>query len=123
MTILNKLQNYRWTTHNISLFIHYLKTVKNPDEKYKDFAVINNILYYTPLQLEVIPEDDTKIIRDKLEEIYELPSAIGKGQNNFFKLVVSRYLGIRRRDVIAFLRTKPEYQLAQNKPKMYSRGI
>ena len=80
-------------------------------------------MYYEPLHLEVIPEDNPQVIRNKLDEIYKLPSAIGKGQNNFFKLVVSHYFGIRRHDVIDFLKTKPGYQLAQNKPKTVSKGI
>jgi len=135
MTILQQLQNFNWSSNIIHDLLQAFHTKQYPswvkterqrkrfDEKYTNFQVKDKTLFYTPLDLEVIPEDNEKLIRGKLEQLYQQPETIGKGQNNFFHAVVSRYLGIRRKDVINFLKTKPEYQLRQNKPKLINKGI
>ena len=136
MTILNKLQNYRWTTKNIEQAIHFIQTVsKSPPPKrsattynknmvkYKDFVVRNGHLVYYPLNLEVVPEDKPAEINAKLEQVYQSGTAIGKGQNQFHQLVLQSYLGIRRKNVIDFLRGKPEYQLNLDKRRIVSKGI
>ena len=136
MTILNKLQNYRWTTKNIEQAIHFIQTIsKSPPPKrsattynknmvkYKDFVVRNGRLFYNPLNLEVVPEDKPAEINAKLEQVYQSGTAIGKGQNQFHQLVLQSYLGIRRKNVIDFLRGKPEYQLNLDKRRIVSKGI
>lgn len=135
MTILQKLQNYKWTKETIQDLIHYFRSGAIPDwitnqrqfkrfgEKYADFVVERGRLIYQPLHLEVIPSDDPAKIRTILEEIYRSPEAIGKGQNNFYNYVLTKYLGIKRGVITTFLKEKPEYQLRQDKPKIVSKGI
>ena len=134
-SILRQLQNYKWNQTTITDLIHYFKTKELPKwvrttrqekrfyEKYQGFAVIKGCLVYVPLGLQVVPEDDTKKCQKILEKVYRLPEALGKGQNNFYGSVVSRFLGIKRKVVVDFLKGKPEYQMLQDKPKIVSKGI
>ena len=137
MTILNKLQNYRWTKKTIQDLKDFIKDpqelpneIKNAKdyddykEKYRGFVVENgDKLVYKPLGLEVIAEDDTNLITSTLEKMYKKGISLGKGQNQFHNMILRHYLGIRRKDVIAFLKTKPEYQLRQTKQKTINKGI
>lgn len=130
MTILNKLQNYPWT----AAIIHSLLTgtfIKNKKDyntyvrrRYKtDFENRKGKLFYIPLNLEVVPEDKPEEINRILESLYDRGEATGKGLNHFHQFVLQHYLGIRRKDVIAFLKTKPEYQLRQDKSRIVAKGI
>jgi len=129
MTILNKLQNYQWTTPLIESLIKRTFIQNHRDyliytrRNYSDFEPRNGKLFYKPLNLEVIPSDKPNEIKSKLEELYDKPEATGKGQNQFHQYVLQHYLGIRRKDVIAFLKTKPEYQLRQDKRRLVAKGI
>ena len=119
MTILNKLQNYRWTKKTIQDLKDFIKDpqelpneIKNAKdyddykEKYRGFVVENgDKLVYKPLGLEVIAEDDTNLITSTLEKMYKKGISLGKGQNQFHNMILRHYLGIRRKDVIAFLKT------------------
>ena len=130
MTILNKLQNYPWT----AAIIHSLLTgtfIKNKKDyntyvrrRYKtDFEIRKGKLFYIPLNLEVVPEDKPEEINRILESLYDRGEATGKGLNHFHQFVLQHYLGIRRKDVIAFLKTKPEYQLRQDKSRIVAKGF
>ena len=135
MTILSKLQQYNWTKANIINIMTFLKTNQIPnnftsrqkkaftDKFEKDFAVKQGSLIYTPMNLTVVPSDDEKLKNKILTQIYKSPKALGKGQNNFHQLVLQKYLGIKRKDVIDFLKKQPAYQMFQNKPKVISRGV
>ena len=89
----------------------------------KNFDVHKSKLKYTPLDLEVIPSDDTKAKQVVLDRVFKSPQSIGKGQNNFHSLVLQKYLGIKKDDVIQFLKTKPEYQLFQSAPRNVNRAL
>ena len=130
MTIVNKLQNFEWNSYLINSLLKgtFIKTKK--DEKTFerrrygiDFENRKGKLFFKPLNLEVVPSDKPSEIRAKLEELYEKPEALGKGQNQFHQYVLQHYLGIKRADVIAFLKTKPEYQLRQDKKRIVATGI
>ena len=135
MTILSKLQQYNWTKANIINIMTFLKTNQIPnnftsrqkkaftDKFEKNFAVKQGSLIYTPINLTVVPSDDEKLKNKILTQIYKSPEALGKGQNNFHQLVLQKYLGIKRKDVIDFLKKQPAYQMFQNKPKVISRGV
>ena len=97
---------------------------KSFTEKFKnDFAVKQGSLIYMPMNLTVVPSDDEKLKNKILTQIYKSPEALGKGQNNFHQLVLQKYLGIKRKDVIEFLKKQPAYQMFQNKPRVISRGV
>ena len=129
MTILNKLQNYRWTTPIINSLLQgtFIQNQRDYDtyrrRDYANFENRNGKLFFKPLNLEVVPEDKTDEIRRVLEEVYSRPEAVGKGQNQFHQYVLQHYLGIRRKHIIPFLKTKPEYQLRQDKRRIVSKGI
>ena len=75
------------------------------------------------MNLIVVPSDDEEIKTKVLQKMYKSPEALGKGQNNFHQLVLQSYLGIKKDDVIRFLKTKPEYQMFQSSPRNVSRAL
>ena len=75
------------------------------------------------MNLQIVPKDDEERKQIILKKHFHGPEGIGKGQNNFHHYILSKYLGITRDDVIAFLKNQPEYQLFQNKPRMTTSGI
>ena len=78
---------------------------------------------FQPLGLEVVPSNNEKAKQDVLNKVFNSPQAIGKGQNNFHQLVLQSYLGIKKDDVIRFLKTKPEHQMFQSSPQNVSRAL
>ena len=132
---IKSLQQYDWSKESINQIIHYVKTKELPKgldsrqrrrfkEKFsKNWDVHKSKLKYTPLDLEVIPSDDTKAKQAVLNRVFKSPQSIGKGQNNFHSLVLQKYLGIKKDDVIQFLKTKPEYQLFQSAPRNVNRAL
>ena len=84
MTILNKLQNLRWTTPIIDSLLKgtFVKNKRDYNtfirRGYGDFENKKGKLFYKPLNLEVIPEDKPNEIQRILNEVYERPQTIGK---------------------------------------------
>ena len=125
-TSIKSLQQYDWKQTSIDHIIHYIKTRELPkdlnarqrkrfEEKFgEDFIIAKGKLIFQPLGLEVVPSDNEKGKQDVLNQVFKSPQAIGKGQNNFHQLVLRSYLGIKKDDVIKFLKTKPEYQMFQS---------
>ena len=134
-TTIKSLQQYDWTQTSIDRIIHYIKTKELPkgfalrqrnrfEEKFgEDFIVAKGKLIYQPLGLEVVPSDNEKAKQDVLNKVFNSPQAIGKGQNNSHQLVLQRHLGIKKDDVIKFLKSKPEYQMFQSSPRNVSRAL
>ena len=135
MTILSKLQQYNFTKENINNIIAFIKNKTLPPKlntrqanafikKFKqDFVVVKGNLVYEPLNLIAVPSDDEKIKQKVLEQVYKSPQALGKGQNNFHQLVLQKYLGIKRKDVIEFLKKQPTYQMYQSSPRNVNKAI
>ena len=71
----------------------------------ENFYIRNDKLYYKPLNLQIVPKDDEERKQIILKKHFHGPEGIGKGQNNFHHYILSKYLGITRDDVIAFLKT------------------
>ena len=134
-TSIKSLQQYDWTQTSIDRIIHYIKTKELPkdlnarqrnrfEEKFgQDFTIAKGKLIFQPLGLEVVPSNNEKAKQDVLNKVFNSPQAIGKGQNNFHQLVLQSYLGIKKNDVIKFLKTKPEYQMFQSSPRNVSRAL
>ena len=122
-TSIKSLQQYDWTQTSIDRIIHYIRIKELPrdintrqsnrfKEKFgEDFIIAKGKLIYQPLGLEVVPSNNEKAKQDVLNKVFNSPQAIGKGQNNFHQLVLQSYLGIKKDDVIKFLKTKPDMSL------------
>ena len=130
MTILNKLQNLPWTSTIIESLLKGTFVQNDNDLRtYQrrgygtDFENKKGKIFYKPLNLEVVPSDKPDEIKRVLDEVYNRPEATGKGQNQFHQYILQHYLGIKRRNVIAYLNTKPEYQMRQTKTRLVSKGI
>jgi hypothetical protein len=136
---LQSLQQYDWTQNTIEHIINFIENGILPEDmnarqkrrfksNFKDNFIIKNTngetyLYYEPLNLRVVPSDNEELKNKILLQLYETPEAIGKGQNNFHQLVLQKYLGIKRTDVINFLKLQPEYQMVQNKPRQVTKSL
>ena len=93
MNIINKLNNYDWNDEEINNVKDYILKNNLPIfrsyalqkrfiEKYKNFIVQNNKLFYKPLNLEVIPNDKRLSV---LQRFYDDFKAIGNGKTALYK--------------------------------------
>jgi len=148
-SIYKKLNHYDWHSEAIRQYIYLLSYPRDSNQfqmacryltqedsknknfdlkkfytKFKGFKVINNTtLYYEPLNLTVIPYNKKNIINEKLTELYNSSQGLGKGQQNFYRLVISKYLGIKRNDCIDFLKKQSDYQLTRKPKREFERPI
>jgi len=122
----NKLNNIFATQERIDIIKQAL--LKNPT-KYKLYEVRNNTIFYKPLNLEVLDKNN---IQPTLQDEYDNNNnAIGKGINQFYKLLSNKYIGITRDICEEFLKQQPDYQLLKpanhrvNKPiiSKYPNGL
>jgi hypothetical protein len=123
---IKRLQQLNFSMDNVKKVIEMMKnkTMNSKDQKkYEGFVVSNNILFYKPLGLTVIPKDDAKLKQETLEDIYKSPESLGKGINQLHSYVLQHYLGIIKKDVIEFLGRTPEYQMGRSKHRIISKGI
>lgn len=118
---MNRLNNLFPTDETIDMVKEYIQTRVVPPEiksayhfrqKYKSFKVNNDgELEYEPLNLIVVKKADIEhILADLLEHD---KNVLGKGIVNFYKYICSKYINITRKDIEAFLKKQPEYQLNQ----------
>lgn len=113
--LLNTLNNYDWSDEQIQIVKNYILNgvlpshkIKRFIEKYKDFEVKDNKIFYKPLNLEVIPNDK----RDEtLKRFYDEFKAIGSGKISFYKKITSHYININREYCSQFLSMQPVYQM------------
>ena len=76
----------------------------------KDFIVRNNKLFYEPMNLEYVPpRDKTRV----MTTLYDSDESAGKGQNNFYRWITTKYLGITKREAQKFLKSQEDYQLTR----------
>ena len=113
--VINKFNNYDWSNEQIDIVKEYLLYNTLPRynskrfiEKYKDFEVRDNKIYFTPLNLEVVPNDKKE---ETLKDFYDDFKAIANGKTAFYKKIVDKYLNIKRKDVSEFLGKQPAYQI------------
>lgn len=93
----------------------YPANVNQPNYLIKSqrFNVINNNLVYVPFNLRYVLQNDVNQI---LNQAYNDPTqSLGRGVDSFYKYIRSRYLGINRRQVAEFLKTKKSYNLSRPK--------
>jgi hypothetical protein len=113
--IINKLNNYNWSDEEIEKVKQYLLNGILPDrnkkrfiEKFKDFEIRNNKIFFTPLNLEVIPNNKKQ---ETLKYFYDSLQSIGNGKVNFYKKIIDKYLNIKRKDTDAFIDKQAVHQI------------
>jgi DNA-directed RNA polymerase beta subunit len=107
-TLINTLNNLNWSDDNIILikkeyFInrtlpYYINTNYKRNrftDRFKDFEIKDNKIYFKPLNLEVIPNDKKE---ETLKNFYDNFNAIGNGKINFYKKIIDHYINIKRKD-------------------------
>jgi hypothetical protein len=125
----NKLLEYQYlnnllnTNNQIEDMIRFLRSRKRtyPEgvdkvkykEKSKMFKTVNGNLVYAPLNLRYVLQPN---INEVLEGIYgDQTLSLGRGVESFYKYVRSRYIGITRREVSDFLKSKKTFNLTRPK--------
>lgn len=117
MTNLRSLQQMKLTNKEIDDTINFLKhtdslSISQQDDL-KDFTVKDNQLVYKPLNLIVVKPDDRNQV---MQTLYDGIESAGKGQNNWYRYITTKYLGITKRQSQAFLKSKEDYQLTRSPP-------
>ena len=110
---LRELQQMRLTNHEVNEAIEWIKDGDIPPpyrEQLDHFIVRNDKLIYEPLNLEYVRPRDR---RQVMKTLYDQVESAGKGQNNFYRWLTTKYLGITKRQSQAFLRTREDYQLTR----------
>ena len=127
--IFKKLNNYDYSTEGINNIINYINNKIIPSElttnykkslfekRFKDFIIKDSKLYYKPLDLEVITDDQKQT---KLKELYDdMKIGPGSSMRNFYYKITQKYLNIKRDDVENFIKNQPAYQITTHqKQKM-----
>ena len=88
-------------------------------KQYRNFQVRNNDIYYTPLNLKVVPESK---VQETLQREYDDPVVgLASGIKSFYNKLSQKYLGIKRKHIEDFLKKQQPYQLTKNKPRVINR--
>ena len=103
-----KLNNYGYSDKSVIEVKDYLINLKLPDkadtnakgrryyEKWNQFEIRDDKLFYKKLNLEVIPDDKRD---EKMKELYENEiTGPGRGIEMFYHTICDKYLNIRRSD-------------------------
>jgi hypothetical protein len=113
-----KYNNYDFSDDVIDKVKAYIQTNNYPakittnykkklyDNKWKGFILKDNALFYEPEKLFVIKNDDKERI---LKQEYNSPNSAGLGYRQFYYLIASKYLNVKRKDVQDFLNRQPTY--------------
>lgn len=131
-----KLNNYDYSKENIDAVKHYLETNQLPatlitglqrkvfQNRYKPslWEVRGAALYYKPLNLQCVPKEADK--EPLLRELYNDPQiGTGAGIISFYHKVCSKYLGIKRKEVKAFLENQTAYQITKKPQRPINRPV
>ena len=126
--IYNKLNNYNYNDQYLNIIKDYLRTRGTANVifpanftanqrlhtavQYRDFELrANNNIYYRPLNLLVVPESEKA---QTLQDLYDnFDIGVGVGVRSLYDKITQRYLGIKRRDIEAFL---PRQQIYHRPP-------
>ena len=122
--IIGRLSQYNFSDEEIANIKTFLQSGKFPadyeprqkrrmTQKYGDgdWTVRQGKIIYTPKNLEVVPEakKETTLLR-----LYKDPKGgLGKGIKTFHQYVISKYLGITRKEVEKFLKSQGDYQISR----------
>ena len=124
--IYNKLNNYNYDDGYIDDIKNYLRSRGTANEiwpahfspnqklhtalQYRDFELrVNNLIYYRPLGLLVVPESEKLQVLQDLYDDFDI--GVGVGIKTLYNKITQRYLGIKRKDIEEFLPKQQIYQL------------
>jgi len=123
MNPLRQLQQLRLSDEEYDDLIELIKIKKIPkhlQNPFQHFIVRDNKLIYEPLNLEYIPP---KKQMKTMEVLYDQIESAGKGQNNFYRWITTKYLGINKRQSQAFLKSREDYQLTRDPHKTMKKPL
>ena len=128
-----KLNNYGYSDESIEEVKDYIVNLKLPDkidtnakakryeEKWSQFEVRDNKLFYKKINLEVVPNDKRD---EKMKELYENETlGPGRGIEMFYHTVCELYLNIRRSDASTFLKKQKVYQMTRTQHHKINKPI
>ena len=112
--IYNKLNNYNYDDGYIDDIKNYLRSRGTANEiwpahfspnqklhtalQYRDFELrVNNLIYYRPLGLLVVPESEKLQVLQDLYDDFDI--GVGVGIKTLYNKITQRYLGIKRKDM------------------------
>lgn len=81
---------------------------------YEGFIVRNGKVYYTPLNLEIIPREN---VNELLDTLYKSNDYYINNITAFYKAVREKYGNITRKECEEYLTNNPQYQLQVKKPR------
>ena len=127
------LNNYSYTDENLADVKRYIKDKVLPEPfknnqirdkfitRYDEFTMKGDTLYYKPLDLEVVYDEDVEKV---LQENYDDPQVgIGGGIQSFYNKIADKYLNIRRSQVEDFIKQQTPYQLTKQDRKPINKPI
>ena len=113
MNPLRQLQQMKLTNYQVDEAIEWIRDGDIPPQfrdQLQDFIVRDNKLVYEPQNLEYVRPRDR---REVMESLYDQVESAGKGQNNWYRYITTKYLGITKRVAQSFLKTREDYQLTR----------
>jgi len=123
MNPLRQLQQLKLSDEEYSDLIELIKQKQIPkhlQKQFQHFIVRGTKLIYEPLNLEYIPPQNQK---KTMEVLYDQVESAGKGQNNFYRWITTKYLGISKRESQAFLKSREDYQLTRDPHKTLKKPL
>jgi len=123
MNPLRQLQQLKLSDEEYSDLIELIKQKQIPkhlQKQFQNFIVRGTKLIYEPLNLEYIPPQNQK---KTMEVLYDQVESAGKGQNNFYRWITTKYLGISKRESQAFLKSREDYQLTRDPHKTLKKPL
>ena len=111
MNPLRQLQQLHLSDIEYSNVIESIKSGnKEIPDVFHNFIVQDNKLIFEPMNLEYVPpKDQTKVMKS----VYDGMESAGKGQNNWYRYITTKYLGITKRQAQKFLKSQEDYQLTR----------
>ena len=92
---------------------------KDKNLTYKDYKIINKDIFYTPLNLRVVP---TAEIEKVLQSEYEADGA-GRGIKSFYRFLTNKYIGIKQSAVSEFLKRQFLYNATKPREKAINKPV
>ena len=130
-SLILQLNNYQYNQQVIDDVLEFKTTGNVPNhikpktrfiEKWTPFYIKDNYLIYRPLELKVIIDPDEK--KEVLKTLYDNDRfGVGSGISQFYHIVCSKYLNIKRREVGDFLKRQKNYQLSRNTNHIINKPI
>ena len=130
-SLILKLNNYQYNQEVIDdvLFFktkgyvpEHIKPKTRFKEKWTPFYVSNNHLIYRPKDLKVIIDPNEK--EEVLKKLFDDErTGVGSGISQFYHIVCSKYLNIKRKDVAEFLKRQKIYQMTRNTHHIINKPI